>query len=36
MKMKEKINEEAITRPINIIYQNEDIIICAFVKDEEE
>lgn len=33
------MNEEKIetmTRKINIIYQNEDIIICAVVKDEEE
>ena len=33
------MNEEKIetmTRKINIIYQNEDIIICAIVKDEEE
>ena len=33
--MTEEVKEE-ITRKINIIYQNEDIIICAFVKDEEE
>ena len=33
--MNEEI-EETITRKINIIYQNEDIIICAFAKDEEE
>jgi len=27
---------ESVTKNVNIIYQNEDIIIAAIVKDEEE
>ena len=32
--MSEENKEE--TRSVRIIYQNEEILICAFVKEEEE